>query len=543
MKIVVVGGVAAGASAAAKARRVNEDAEIVIFEKGPYVSFANCGLLYHVSGDIKEKKDLLLVTPEEFHKNFNIDVRINHEVVDIDVDNKLVIVDNGDEIIYEEYDKLILATGSKPKKLPIPGVDLPGVYNIFTINDMEYIKEYLADVENAVVIGGGYIGIETAEALLKKGIQTTLVELEPQLVPNFDPEFSIPVEKHLREKGLEIILNKSAKSIKGAGKVEEVELSDGTILKADIVIVSIGSTPQLELAEKSGLAIGETGGVLVDATMLTSNPDIYAAGDIVESVHLVSRKKVRIPLAGSANKQGRVAGANAAGGKMLFKGVLGTSVIKAFDLTLASTGLNEKQAKKLNKNYFVCYSPSQHHVDYYPGAKWMICKLIVEDITGNILGAQIVGFEGVDKRIDVFSTAIYSNLTVFDLENLDLAYAPPYGSPKDPVILLGMIASNVIRGETKIVTPWEFEKIRQQEDVIILDSRPKVAYIMDHIEGAISMPLSEIRERYKELDPNKKIFVYCMVGNNSYKACRILTQKGFDAYNVTGGIMTYKMKV
>ncbi len=543
MKILIIGGVAAGASAAAKARRVNEDAEIIMFEKGPYVSFANCGLPYYIGGDIKEKKDLLLVTKKLFKDRFNIDVRLNHEVVEVNAKAKTIRVKSETGMLEESYDKLIIATGGKPVKPPLPGIEMPGVFTVFTIDDAENVKQYTNNVDSAVVIGGGFIGVETAEALLSRGIRTTLVEQLPQLAPNFDPEFSIPVEKHLREKGLQIILEKSAKAIKGETKAEEVELSDGTSIKADLVIVAIGVRPQLELAKSAGLQIGESGGVVVDATMQTSDPDIFAAGDIVESLHLVSGKKVRIPLAGSANKQGRVAGANAAGGKLLFKGVQGTAIIKACDVTLARTGLNEKEAKQLGKNYFVCYSPTLHHAGYYPGAKWMICKLVVEEFTGKILGAQVVGWEGIDKRIDVLSTAIYANMTVFDLENLDLAYAPPYGSARDPVIMAGMIASNVIRREGRVITPRQLDELKQEEKITIVDCRTKEEYEKGHVEGAILIPVDELRKRYKEIDQSKKVVIYCKVGYRANVAFRFLIQKGYDVYNLTGGYYGYTMNI
>lgn len=543
MKILIVGGVAAGASAAVKARRVNEKADIIIFEKGPYVSFANCGLPYYVGGEIKEKKNLLLVTQKLFADRFNIDVRLNHEVLRIIPEEKAIEVINEEGIKKEYYDKLVLAPGSKPVDLNISGSDKPGVFNMFTVDDAENVKQSLERVKSAVVVGGGFIGLETAEALLSRGIDTTIVELAPQLATGFDSEFSIPVERHLREKGVHIHLGASISAIKGAEKVEKVELSDGSCVKADLVVMAVGSKPQLELAKNAGLKIGERGGLVVDATMQTSNPDIYAAGDIVEALHLVSKNMIRIPLAGSANKQGRVAGANAAGGKLLFKGVLGTSIIKACDISLARTGLTEGQAQALGKKYFVCYSPTYQHAGYYPGAKWMICKLVVEEFTGLILGAEIVGWEGVDKRIDVLSTAIYANLTVFDLENLDLAYAPPFGAARDPVIMAGMIASNVIRQDGRIITPRQLDELRKAEDITILDCRTQEEYARGHVEGAILIPVDELRKRFQELDPSKKVVIYCRVGYRANVGFRFLIQKGFDAYNLTGGYLGYSMSI
>jgi len=543
MKIVIIGGNAAGASAAAKARRVNENARIAILERRSYVSFANCGLPYYIGGHIKEKDALLLVKPELFKNRFNIDVRLNHEVIDVDPKAKAVRVKYQEKVLTESYDKLIIATGGTPIKPAIPGIELDGVTTVFTISDVEYMQKKLSETKAAVIVGGGFIGLEMAETMLRRGIKTTLVEMLPQLIPNYDPEFSLPVERHLREKGLEIILNRSVAAINGKDKVEEVKLSDGSSLEADMVVMSIGVRPRIELAKKAGIAIGTSGGVIVDACMKTNIDDIYAAGDIVESIHLVSGNKVRIPLAGSANKQGRVAGANAAGGKLLFEGVMGTSIIKICDLTVAKTGLTEKEADQLKKNYFVCYSPTLHHAGYYPEAKWMICKLVVEEFTGRILGAQIVGWEGVDKRIDVLSTAIHANLTVFDLEQLDLAYAPPYGSARDPIIMAGMIASNIIRGESKVITPQQLDEMRQDEDIMLLDCRRKEEYEQGRIDGAILIPVDELRDRFHELDRNKKIVVYCRVGYRANVAYRFLLQKGFDVYNLTGGISGYNMNI
>lgn len=544
MKIIVVGGVAAGASAATKARRVNEKAEIIVFERGPYVSFANCGLPYYVSGDIPDKDQLLLVTPQLFKDRFNIDVKVNHEVVSIDLKAKKVTVRAETKIFEEHYDKLVLATGGIPVIPPITGVNLPGVYTVFTIRDVEDITANLAQgIESAVIVGGGFIGLETAEALLKKGLRITLVEKMPQLVPNFDPEFSVPLEKHLKELGLKISLGKSLSVIRGEEKVEAVELEDGTEIGTDMVIMSIGVRPRIELARKAGLSIGKSGGVAVDATMLTSDPDVYAAGDIAESMHLVSGKKVRIPLAASANKQGRVAGANAAGCKKLFKGVMGSAIIKVGDLTLARTGLSEKEAQGFGMSCYVSYTPSYSHATYYPGARRMILKIVAEENTGRILGAQGVGWEGVDKRIDVFATAIYAGLTVFDLEDLDLPYAPPFASAKDPVIMAGMAASNILRSEVRHITPEQLKLMMDKEDFQLIDVRKDDEYLEGAIAGAINLPLDELRQNYQKLDKNKKTIVYCGVGYRSYNACRLLSQCGFNAYNLSGGYGAYMMSM
>lgn len=544
MKIVVVGGVAAGASAATKARRVNEDAEIIVLEKGPYVSFANCGLPYYVGGYIARKENLLLVTPKLFKERFNIDIRVEHEVLDVDPGEKTVTVRTAGETYKESYDKLILATGGQPIIPPIPGVDLAGVYTVFTVPDVEKITQGLSEgIRTAIVVGGGFIGLETAEALLKKGISTTVVEKMPQLIPNFDPEFSLPIERHLKDLGLNIILNKALKTIGGKGKVEEVEIEDGIRMQADMVVMSVGVRPRVELAKKAGLKFGATGGIAVDATMRTSDLDIYAAGDIVESLHLVSGKKVRIPLAGSANKQGRVAGANAAGGQLLFKGVLGSAIIKVGELTVARTGLSEKEAKDLGVNCFVSYTPAWSNATYYPGAKQMILKIVAEEFTGRLLGAQAVGWKGVDKRIDVMATAIYAGLSVLDLEQLDLTYAPPYASAKDPAIMAGLVGANILRGEVRHVTPQELKAMGTQEDLVVVDCRTPAENSRAAIEGAISLPVDELRKRYQELDKKKKYVLYCGVGYRSYLAYCFLKQKGYNVYNLSGGYTGYTMGI
>ena len=544
MKIVVIGGVAAGASAATKARRVNENAEIIILEKGPYVSFANCGLPYYVGGDIKKKDNLLLVTPELFKKRFRIEVRLHHEVVAIDAKEKTITVQSPENSYKEQYDKLIIATGAEPVKPSLPGIDLPQVFTVSTVPDAESIVEHLAaGAQSAVVVGGGFIGLETAEALLQKGVNTTLIQRSHQLAKNFDVEFSRPLERHLQELGCKLVFGQSLSKIIGEEKVEAVELTDGRQLPTDLVIMAVGVRPRVQLAQIAGLQIGQSGGILVNAAMQTSDPFIYAAGDVVESLHLVSGRKVRIPLAGSANKQGRVAGANAAGGKLLFKGVLGTAIIKVGKLTIARTGLSEKEAQEAGKDYFVSYSPLNSHASYYPGAQGMIIKLVAENFTGRLLGAQIIGSLGVDKRIDVLATAIYAGLSVFDLENLDLAYAPPYGAAKDPVIMSGMIAANIVRGEIKQATSQQLEELKKQAGIVVLDVRAREEFAKEAIEGAVNIPVDELRSRYEEIDPEKTILIYCRSGYRSYLASRFLQQKGYKVFNVSGGFLAYKMDV
>ena len=545
MKIVIIGGVAAGAGAAAKARRTDEHAEVIILEQGQYVSFANCGLPYYVGGTIADREDLILVSPELFRDRYNIDVRLSHTVTSFDAKEKVVRGVNADGPFEEHYDKLVLAMGGEPIKPPMPGSDLPGVYNVFTVPDVDKIMDALGQgVKKAVVVGGGFIGVETAEELLKRNVDTTLVELAPQLLNNFDQEFSPAIEKHLESLGLHICLGKSLTEVRGDGKVQQAVLSDGTLMDTDMVILAVGVRPRVALAKEAGVQLGETGGIVVDAGMRTNLPDVFAAGDIVESLHLVSRKKVKIPLAGSANKQGRVAGANAAGGSLQFRGVLGTAIIKAGELTCGRTGLSEKEAKANGMSYAVAWLPSNSNASYYPTAETIIIKLIYETPTGRILGAQAIGRQGVDKRIDVFSTAIMGNLTVFDLENLDLAYAPPYGSAKDPVILAGMVAANVLRGQEKLITAADALTVAAEDpNAVLLDVRTKEEYDGGHMDGAVNLPVEELRSRLGELDKEKRYLVTCQIGARAWLACCILQQNGFSAENITGGWLGYTMNL
>ncbi len=544
MRILVVGGVAAGASAATKARRTNEDAEIVLFERGGYVSFANCGLPYYIGGVIEDRDELLLVTPELFKERFNIDVRINHEVVDVDAVNKTITVKAGDTETKEHYDRLILAAGGTPIVPNIKGIGVPGVYNVFTVPDADRIVSRLeVGMKSAVVVGGGFIGLESAENLRAKGLEVTIIERLPQIMGNMDSEFSDVLIGHLEEKGIHVMTGASVSEITGDEKADGVILDDGRAISCDMVIMAAGVRSSVELAKKAGIRLGETGGVWTDATMRTSDPDIYAAGDMVESFNLVSGKKVRIPLAGSANKQGRAAGANAAGGSLLFKGVLGTAIIKVGELTAARTGLNAREAAQLGLDFECLYIPGFSNATYYPGAEPMIIKLTVQKQSGQILGAQAIGRKGIDKRIDVLSTAIYAHMTVFDLESLDLAYAPPYSSAKDPVIMGGMIAANMIRGEIDYVLPSDIPAMREMPDTVILDVRTKEEWDEGHVEGAVLLPVDELRERYSELDKTKCYAVYCGVGYRAYNACLFLKAHGYKVKNISGGMRAINMNV
>jgi len=551
-KIVIIGGVAAGASAAAKARRDDEKAEIVIYEKGPYVSFANCGLPYYIGRDIKERDELFLMTPEFFYERYRVSVKVKHEVISINREQKKIEVKNleSGEIITDNYDKLVVATGGTPLKPPIPGINLANIFTLFTVPDVDAIEKALAqgDVEKVAVVGGGYIGLEATEAFLKRGKKVTLIEKMDQLLPYLDSEMAIPLAIHLENLGVQVILGNGVQEFKGQSKVQEIILENGESIPADLVIVAIGARPQLELVKKAGLKIGPAGGVEVNATLQTSDPDIYAGGDIIETIHLVIGKKVRIPLAGPANKQGRIIGANVVGGRRYFKGVLGTSIVKVGELTAAKTGIGEKEAKELGLAYFVSYTPSLHHAGYYPGARHLLTKLVVAQHSGKILGAQIVGWEGVDKRIDVLATAIHGAMTVEELENLDLAYAPPYSAAKDPVIMAGFVASNTLRGEIDLISPEAIkkavEKVTEDEWQIVDVRTPLECKEEGYIPGAVFIPIDQLRERYKELDPEKKTALYCKVGYRSYLGYKLLKDLGFkEVYTVSGGYMGYKSDV
>ena len=544
MRILIVGGVAAGAGAATKARRVNEDAEIVLFEKGGYVSFANCGLPYYIGGVIEDRDELLLVEPELFKARFNIDVRLHCEVTDVDPAGKTVTVRTPIGEVTEPYDKLVLATGGRPAALPIPGRDKAGVYNVFTVPDADAIVARLGEgIRSAVVVGGGFIGLETAENLRARGLEVTVVDRLPQVMSNMDPEFSDVLIGELSRSGIGVITGAGVSEITGGDRVDGVVLEDGRRLAADLVILAAGVRGSTELAEKAGCRLGVSGGVWVDGGMRTSVPDIYAAGDIVESVNLVSGEKVRNALAGCANKQGRVAGANAAGGNMLFRGVLGTSILKVGALCAASTGLTAGDAKRLGRDAECLYIPGFSHATYYPDATPLILKLTVEKQTGLLLGAQGIGKNGVDKRIDVLATAIYGRMTVFDLENLDLAYTPPFGAAKDPVVMGGMIAANMIRGEIDYCLPRDLPALLADPDTVVLDVRTQGEWDAGHVEGAVLLPVDELRQRWAELDRRRTYAVYCGVGYRAYVACLLLKAKGYRVKNVSGGWRAIKMAV
>lgn len=541
-KILIVGGVAGGASTAARLRRLNEEAEIIMFERGEYISFANCGLPYYIGGEIKEKEKLTLQTPESFKSRFNIDVRVFNEVISIDRNEKKVKVKNvktGD--IYEEtYDKLVLSPGAEPFKPNIEGIDCDLVFTLRNIPDTYKIKNYIEEnnSKKAIVVGGGYIGVEMAENLHNLGLDVTIVEMQNQIIAPLDFDMACDVQGYIENKGIKLMLESTLRKITKTenglkATINEVELN------ADILILAIGVKPETKIAKDAGLEVNERGAIIVSEHMLTSDNDIYAVGDAVEVVDFVSKQKAIIPLAGPANKQGRIVGDNICGIESKYTGTQGSAILKIFDMTVATTGINEKMAKKLNLNYDKVFTFSANHASYYPNSENMSIKTIFEKETGKILGAQIVGFEGTDKRCDVMATAIRFGATAKDLANLELCYAPPYSSAKDPVNMTGFAIENIISNNVKNFHWNEIENLKQDENAILLDIRTKKEYDNGHIKGFTNIPLDELRENLEKLDKNKKIYVTCQVGLRGYIGYRILSQNGYECYNLSGGYRLY----
>jgi len=541
-RILIVGGVAGGASAAARARRLSEDAEIIIFERGEYISFANCGLPYHIGGEIKERDRLLVQTPEAMKNRFKIDVRIKSEVTKINREDKSVQVKNLNtgETYYENYDYLILSPGADPVAPPIPGAESKRVLTLRNMSDMDAIKKIVDEErpKSAVVIGGGYIGLEMAEAFIRRNVAVTLVELANQVMGTVDPEMASPLHSELTFQGVDLRLGTSVNKFHELDGKLQVTLSTDEIFDTGLAIMAIGVKPDVHLAKDAGLKIGERGGIIVDNQMKTEDPFVFAVGDAVQITDFVGGFSTVIPLAGPANRQGRIAADNIFGRKTVYKNTQGTGICKVFDMTVGMTGANEKTLTRINKNYEKIFIHPASHASYYPGAHPMCLKLIFDPENGKILGAQAVGADGIDKRIDVLAVAIRAGLTVFDLEELELSYAPPYGSAKDPVNYAGFVASNIMRGDCKIC---HVENILNfSENQIVLDVRSAEEAEAGKIPGSVLIPLDEIRNRLNELDKEKEYLVYCATGLRSYLACRIITQKGYKCLNLTGGFKTFK---
>lgn len=543
MKVVIVGGVAGGATAATRIRRLDEHAEIIIFERSGYISYANCGLPYYIGGVIEDPEELTLQTPESFNTRFRIDVRVKHEVIGIDAQRKTVRVrnlDNGEEF-EESYDKLILSPGAKPTRPNLPGIDNDLLFSLRTVEDTFRIRQFVEEKKpkTAVMIGGGFIGLEVAENLCELGIDVTVVQRGNQVMKTLDYDMASIIHSKLRSSGINLKLNADVIGFEKTETGLNVLLKDDKSIQADMVLLAIGVSPENTLAKKAGLELGLKGAVVVNDKMETSVTDIYAVGDAVQVKHTVTGNDAVISLAGPANKQGRIAADNICGLDSHYKGSMGSSVIKLFDLTAASTGLTERTAKAEGISYDKVILSPVSHAGYYPGAKIMTMKVIYEKDTLKILGAQIIGQEGVDKRIDVLATAISAGIKADMLKDLDLAYAPPYSSAKDPVNMAGFMIENISTGKIKQFHWDEVEKLQSDGSITLLDTRTKGEYAHSHAQGFINIPVDELRERIDELDKSKPVYVMCQSGLRSYIACRILSQEGYDCYNFSGGYRFY----
>ncbi len=543
-KVIIVGGVAAGATTAARLRRMDEKAEIIMIERGEDISFANCGLPYYVGDVITNRDNLLVQTPTGMSRRFDLDIRTRNEVQKIFPAEKMVEVHNlrSGKSYRESYDYLVLCPGAKPIVPDFPGVDKTNVFTVRNIPDSDFIRHYIdvQEVRQAVVVGGGFIGLEMAEMLHHRGIAVTIIEAGPQVMNALDPEMAAIVHNYIRSLGINLILNDRPQTLEGPDSVEQVVLASGRTLAADMVILGIGVRPEVWLAEQAGLTLGSTGGIWVDEYMKTSDPFIYAAGDAVQIKDYQSGQDALVPLAGPANRQGWIIANNIAGREIKYPGSQGTGIVKFKDLTVAMTGKNEKHLQRLGWEYMVCHIHPNSHASYYPGATQITLKLLFTPGDGKVLGAQIVGFEGVDKRIDVLAVAIHAGLTVFDLQELELAYAPPYSSAKDPVNLAGYVASNMVQGDVQVIH-WSEVEERVKQGAFLLDVRtPMEVQQLDMVPGATNIPLDVLRENLDKLPRDREIIAYCQVSLRSYIATRILLQHGFDAKNSSGGYKLYR---
>ena len=542
MKVVIIGGVAGGATAAARIRRLDENAEIIIFERSNYISYANCGLPYYIGGVIDNEDDLILQTPEGFFRRFKIKAKVNHEVVDIDPINKTVLVTDltTNTTFVENYDKLILSPGAKPI-LPDFYIKSNRIFTLRTVEDTLKIRSFIDEnnPKSAVIVGGGFIGLEVAENLSILGIKVSIIQRGAHLLPTVDEDMASFIHAKLRSKGVQILLNTNTNNMEILGDKVSLFFDKGGKIDADMVVFGVGVTPENALAKKIGLDLGLKGAIKVNAKMETSIKDIYAVGDVVQVNHFITGEDSVISLAGPANKQGRIVADNICGLNSEYKGSQGSSVIKLFDMTVATTGINEKQAKANGIKYEKIILTQNSHAGYYPNATAMTLKLIFDKVNYKILGAQSVGYDGVDKRIDVIATAIRAGLSSVELKDLDLAYAPPYSSAKDPVNMAGFVAENIKNGIVKQFYYEDIPALTEKTDVILLDTRTVYEYMRGHAEGFINIPLDDLRERLSELDRTKKIYVMCQSGLRSYLATRILMQNGFDAYNFAGGFRLY----
>lgn len=541
MKVVIVGGVAGGATAAARIRRLDEAAEIVVFERSGYISYANCGLPYYIGDVITDPGELTLQTPESFLSRFRVTMKVRHEVTAIHPGQKTVSVKNLEtgETFEESYDKLLLSPGARPTQPKLPGVGLDRVFTLWTVEDTFRIKEYIDNhhPKSAVLAGGGFIGLELAENLRELGMDVTIVQRPKQLMNPFDPDMAAFIHSEMRAHGVRLALGHTVEGFREKDGGVEVLLKDEAPLHADMVVLAIGVTPDTVLAKEAGLELGVKGSIVVNERMETSAPDIYAVGDAVQVKHYVTGENALISLAGPANKQGRIAADNICGGDSRYLGSQGSSVIKVFRMTAAVTGVNETTAKKAGLHVDKVILSPMSHAGYYPGGKVMTMKVIFEKDTYRLLGAQIVGYEGVDKRIDVLAAAIHAGMTAVQLKDLDLSYAPPYSSAKDPVNMAGFMIDNIAKGMLK---QWFLEDLPElDEGVTRLDVRTEQEYQSGHMEGFQNIPVDALRDRLGEIEQDKPVYVICQSGLRSYITCRILAGYGYEAYNFSGGFRFY----
>ena len=544
MKVVIIGGVAGGATAAARLRRLDESAEIIILERTGYVSYANCGLPYYIGGVIEDGEELTLQTPESFQARFRVDMRVHHEVTAIHPQEKTVSVRNletGEEF-EESYDKLLLSPGARPAQPPLPGMDMEQLFTLRTVEDTFRIKNYINEKhpKSAVLAGGGFIGLELAENLRRLGLDVTIVQKPKQLMNPFDPDMAALLHTEVRRHGVKLALGHLVEGFAEKDGGVDVLLENAAPLHADMVVLAIGVTPDSHLAREAGLELGIKGSILVNDRMETSVTDIYAVGDAVQVKHFVTGQDALIALAGPANKQGRIAADNICGGDSRYHGSQGSSVIQVFDLTAAATGLNENAAKQAGLDADKVILSPMSHAGYYPGGKLMTMKVVFEKGTNRLLGAQIVGYEGVDKRIDVLATAIRAGLSAVELKELDLAYAPPYSSAKDPVNMAGFMIENLALGLVKQFSLEEIDALPRDGSVTLLDVRTQEEYAQRNVPGFVNIPVDELREHLGEIAPGKPVYVMCQSGLRSYLACRILTAHGYECFNFTGGFRYYE---
>ena len=543
MKVIIVGGVAGGATAAARLRRLDEQAEIVVFERSGYISYANCGLPYYIGGVIEDPEALTLQTPESFFARFRVDMRVRHEVTALHPEQKTISVRNletGEEF-EEPYDKLILSPGAKPTQPRLPGVGLEKLFALRTVEDTFRIKDYINahHPKSAVLAGGGFIGLELAENLRELGLDVTIVQRPRQLMNPFDPDMAAFIHAEMRAHGVRLALGHTVEGFEEKDGGVDVLLKDSAPLHADMVVLAIGVTPDTALAREAGLELGIKGSIVVNDRMETSVPDIYAVGDAVQVKHAVTGLDTLLSLAGPANKQGRIAADNICGGDSRYLGSQGSSVIKVFGLTAAVTGVNETNAKKAGLDADAVILSPMSHAGYYPGGKLMTMKVVFEKGTCRLLGAQIVGYEGVDKRIDVLATAIHAGMSAIQLKDLDLAYAPPYSSAKDPVNMAGFMIENISKGVVKQFRLEDLPTLPRDGSVTLLDARTPQEYAGGRIEDFRLIPVDELRNRLDEIEPGKPVYVLCQSGLRSYIACRILAGHGYETYNFAGGFRYY----